>query len=94
MTCLAVAACNKQCVVGRLEIKGAFIQTEMSGTAANIKCTGRLKDTILLLYPEIKKYIGIDDILYCKILKLLYRWVQASKLWYLKLEAFLEWKGY
>jgi NADH:ubiquinone oxidoreductase subunit F (NADH-binding) len=43
MTCLAIAACNKEYTLGKIYIKGAFIQMEMSGTPVYIKCTGLLK---------------------------------------------------
>jgi hypothetical protein len=94
MTCLAVAACNDKCSVGKLDVKGAFIQTEMTGVSVYIKCAGRLKHVIIRTYPELTKYVGKDGVLYCKLLKALYGCVQASKLWYLKLSKFLEIEGY
>ncbi len=94
MACLAVAACNEKYSVGKLDVKGAFIQTKMSGVPVYIKCTGRLRHVILRIYPELTRYVGKDGVLYCKLLKALYGCVQASKLWYLKLAAFLEAEGY
>jgi hypothetical protein len=93
MTCLAVAACNEKCSVDKLDVKGAFIQTEMMGTPVYIKCAGRLKNVILCTYPKLKDYVSEDGVLYCKLLKALYGCVQASKLWYLKLSQFLEGEG-
>jgi hypothetical protein len=75
-------------------VKGAFIQTEMTGVPVYIKCAGRLKHVILRTYPELTKYVGKDGVLHCKLLKALYGCVQASKLWYLKLSKFLESEGY
>lgn len=43
MTEPAVAACNKGYIVGKLDVKGAFIQVEMTGTPVYIRCTGELK---------------------------------------------------
>jgi len=80
--------------LGKIDVKGAFIQTEMSGTPVYIKCTRQLRDLILDLYPEYKKSIGKDRVLYCKLLKALYGCVQASKLWYEKVRKFLESLGY
>jgi hypothetical protein len=94
MTVLMVAACNSNYHIGKLDIKGAFIQTEMRGTPVYIKCRGRLKDLALETYPEYKKYVGADRILYCKLKKALYGCVQASKLWYEKLRSFLRTQGY
>lgn len=66
MTCLAIAACNTLYTLGKTDVKGAFIQTDMSGTPVYVKCTG----------------------------KVLYSCVQASKLWYEKLQNFLRTQGY
>ncbi len=60
MTCLAVAACNEKCSVGKLDVKGAFIQTEMTGVPVYIKCAGKLRHVILCTYPELMKYVGKD----------------------------------
>jgi hypothetical protein len=94
MTCLAIAACNEKCSIGKLDVKGAFIQTEMTGTPVYIKCAGKLKNVILRTYPKLADYVSKDGVLYCKLLKALYGCVQASKLWYLKLSQFLEKEGY
>jgi len=94
LTCLALAACNTAYTLAKIDVKGAFIQTEMSGTPVYIKCTSQLRDLILDLYPEYKKYIGKVGVLYCKLLKALYGCVQASKLWYEKVRKFLERLGY
>jgi hypothetical protein len=94
LTFLTLAACNMAYTLGKIDVKGAFIQTEMSGTPVYIKCTRQLRDLILDLYPEYKKSIGKDRVLYCKLLKALYGCVQASKLWYEKVRKFLESLGY
>jgi hypothetical protein len=44
MTVLMVAVCNGDYALGKLDVKGAFIQTEMKGTPVYIKCRGKLKD--------------------------------------------------
>jgi hypothetical protein len=67
--------------MGKIDVKGAFIQTEMSGTPVYIKCGGNLKKQILGIYPAFSKYVGPDGLLYCKLKKALYGCVQASKLW-------------
>jgi hypothetical protein len=94
MTVLMVAACNGNYALGKLDVKGAFIQTEMKGTPVYIKCRGRLRDLILEAYPVYKKYVGQDGILDCRLKKALYGCVQASKLWYEKLRSFLLKQGY
>jgi hypothetical protein len=94
MMCLAITACNKDCIVGKLDIKGSFIQTEMSGIPVYVQCKGKLKDLILRILPGLGKYVGSDGVLYCRLKKALYGCVQASKWWYEKLHAFLMRLGY
>ena len=79
-TCLTLAACNDDCVVGKLDVKGAFIQTKMSGIPVYMQCRGKLKDLILRVLTELKKYVGDDGVLYCKLCKALYGCVQVTKL--------------
>jgi hypothetical protein len=62
MTCLTVAACNPQYAVAKLDVKGAFIQTEMSGTPVYVKCTGKLRDKILKVFPNMRQYVGSDGV--------------------------------
>jgi hypothetical protein len=94
MTCLTIAACNPQYKIAKLDVKGAFIQTEMSGTPVYVKCTGKLRDKILEMFPSMEGYLGSDRILYGVLRKALYGCVQASRLWYLKLSQFLKDIGY
>jgi hypothetical protein len=65
MTCLAIAACNATYTMGKIDVKGAFIQTEMSGTPVYIKCGGNLKKQILGIYPAFSKYVGPDGLMPC-----------------------------
>jgi hypothetical protein len=89
-----VVACNPQYKVAKLDVKGAFIQTEMSGTPVYVKCLGKLRDIILKVFPSMKRYLGSDRVLYGVLRKALYGCVQASRLWYLKLSQFLKNAGY
>jgi hypothetical protein len=93
-TCLTIAAYNPDCVVGKLDVKGAFIQTEMSGTPVYVQFRGKLREMILSVKPELAAYVGDDGILYGKLLKALYGCVQASRLWYEKLKEVLIKLGY
>ena len=75
-------------------MKGAFIQTEMSGTPVYVKCTGKLRDHVLETFPELSQYVGTDRVLYGVLRKALYGCVQASKLWFEELTSFLKRVGY
>jgi hypothetical protein len=88
MKCLTVAACNPQYEIAKLNVKGAFIQTEMSGTPVYVKCTGKLRNKILKIFPSMETYLGSDRILYGILRKALYGCIQASRLWYLTVTIF------
>jgi len=47
MTALAVAACNPCIKAAKIDVKGAFIQTEMVGPPVFIKCRPKLTQLIL-----------------------------------------------
>jgi hypothetical protein len=89
ITCLTVAACNGKYTIAKIDVRGAFIQTEMQGTDVYIKCGPGLRKLIVKCLSGIAKYVHIDGSLCCKLLKALYGCVQASKLWFEKLTNFL-----
>ena len=94
MACLAIATANGIKEVGKIDVKGAFIQTEMKGPPLYIRCEKDLTKLIVKQLPGIAKYVMADGKLYCRLLKDLYGCVQASKLWYEKLPCFLRAQGY
>ena len=89
MACLAVAASNGLTRIGKIDVKGAFIQTEMESPSVYVRIDKNLTCLIVELLPGIQKYVTKDGTLYCQLLKALYGCVQASKLWYNKLTKFL-----
>ncbi len=48
----------------------------------------------MTILPDLRKYVGEDGMLYCKLIKAFYGCVQASKLWFEKLTKFLRSQGY
>jgi hypothetical protein len=94
MTALAVAACNPCIKAAKIDVKGAFIQTEMVSPPVFIKCRPKLTQLIVKLLPGLRKYMSKDGRLYCKLLKALNGCVQASKLWFEKLVKVLHAEGY
>ncbi len=51
MTPLTVAACNPCIKAAKIDVKGAFIQTEMVGPPVFIKCRPKLTQQIVKLLP-------------------------------------------
>lgn len=56
MACLAIAAKNGMKSIGKIDVKGAFIQTEMEGPDVYIQCDKNLTRLIVDVLPGIKKY--------------------------------------
>jgi hypothetical protein len=75
--------------MSKVDVKGAFIQTEMSGPPVYNKLHRTLTEKVVKILLDLKKYVGEDCLLYYKLLKALYGFVQASKLWFEKLTKFL-----
>ena len=94
MACLALASANGMAKIGKIDVKGAFIQTEMQGPPIYAKIAPETTRLIVEILPAVKKYVTAEGILYCQLLKALYGCVQASKLWYNKLTKFLCSLGY
>ncbi len=89
MTCLAVAAYNNHHMMGKIDVKGAFIQTTMEGPPVFVRCNKQLTMSMVKVIPELAEYVMEDGVLYCRVLKALYGCVQASKLWYNRLTKML-----
>jgi hypothetical protein len=94
LTCLAVAAYNATYIMAKIDMKGAFVITEMVGPPVYIRCRKKVTDLMLKRFPGLKRYIGNDGLLSFKLLKALYGCVQASKLWFEKLTKVLRCEGY
>jgi hypothetical protein len=94
LLCLTVAAYNNSYKMAKIDVKGAFIQTEIKGPPVYIKCNRCLMKLIIEVLPGLKKYVQKDGVLYCRLLKALYGCMQASKLWFNKLTRVLRHEGY
>ncbi len=94
LTCLATAAYDNSYKMAKVDVKGAFVQTEMEGPPVFITCDKRLTKLIVEVLPGLKKYVQKDGVMYCRLLKALYGCVQASKLWFNKLTRVLRREGY
>ena len=81
-------------MIGKIYVKGAFIQIEMEGPPLYIQCDKNLTRLIADVLLGIKKYVMKRGALYCQLLKALYGCIQVSELWYKKLTKFLKEQGY
>jgi hypothetical protein len=84
-----MAAYNNSYKVAKVDVKGAFVQTEMEGPPVFITYDKRLTKLIVEVLPGLKKFVQDDGVMYCRLLKTLYGCIQASKLWFNKLTRIL-----
>ncbi len=78
----------------KIDIKGAFIQTPMTGEPIYMRIDPKMTKYIIELYPHLKEMVEADGYLYTEMLKAMYGSIQASAPWYALIRKFLEDLGY
>jgi hypothetical protein len=81
-------------VVVKIDIKGAFVQTPMSGPPIFMRLDPKVVKYAKEMYPELDEFRWKDDCLYTIMLKAMYGCVQASALWYALIRYKIEKMGY
>ena len=89
-TVLGLVAALKWLIVVKIDIKGAFLQTPMTGDPIYMRLDPKLTKFAINLFPDMKKMADKDGCLYTRMLKAIYGCVHASALWYLEIRKFLE----
>jgi len=92
--CLAFAAFQGITEVAKIDVKGAFIQTAMEGPPVYIQFNPQLTKLIVKKYPEYSKFVIAKECFFGKLLNVLYRYIQTSKLWFNNLVRVLQSKEY
>jgi hypothetical protein len=89
-TVLGLVAALKWLIVVKIDIKGAFLQTPMTGEPIYMRLDPKLTKFAINLFPDMTKMVEKDGCLYTRMLKAIYGCVHASALWYLEIRKFLE----
>jgi hypothetical protein len=87
-TVLALYAGKTKYQMGKVDIKGAFVQTPMMKLSKNVV------KYVMEVFPEYQKYVTAEGVLYTRMLKAMYGCVQASRLWFEYLTKVLRAVGY
>jgi hypothetical protein len=58
--------------VAKVDVKGAYIQMEITGSPIYMKLDKRLTTMALAILPSLQKYVTNEGTLYTKLLKALY----------------------
>jgi hypothetical protein len=93
-TCMAIVAYIGNYSVAKIDVKGAYIQMEITGSPINMKLDKKLTTMALSILPSLEKYVTPEGTLYTKLLKALYGCVQSGQLWYTKIKKVLRREGY
>jgi hypothetical protein len=93
-TVLSLACQKHWWVVVKIDIKGAIIQTPMTGPPIYMKLDPKITRMAKELYPEFNEFIWDDSCLYTILLKVMYGCVQASALWYALIRSVIEGMNY
>jgi hypothetical protein len=93
-TVLGMAAEHRWRIVAKVDIKGAFVQTPMSGPPIFMKLDPKVVRYAREMYPEFEEYLWNGASIYTVMLKAMYGCVQASALWYALIRSEIEKMGY
>jgi hypothetical protein len=91
---LGMAGEKRWRVVVKIDIKGAFVLTPMSGPPIYMRLDLKVVRYAKEMYPELDEFQWKDDSLYTIMLKAMYGCVQASALWYALIRYEIEKMGY
>ena len=69
-------------LMGKVDIKGAFVQTPMEGPDVYMHICRRIVAHLLMMYPELLEFVQAEGSIIMLLLKAMYGCVQASRLWY------------
>jgi hypothetical protein len=79
---LGMASTKPWPVIVKIDVKGAFVQTPMTGEPSYVRIDPKVTRVAVELYPKLAEYVEGNGCLYTLLLKALYGCVQASALWY------------
>jgi hypothetical protein len=93
-TVLGMIGEKRWLVVAKIDIKGAFVQTLMTGPPIYMKLDPKIVKYTKEMYPELDEFQWKDQCVYMIMLKAMYGCVQASALWYVLIRSEFEKMGY
>jgi hypothetical protein len=94
LTCFALVTYIGNYEVAKIDVKGAHIQTEITGSPIYMKMDKKLTTMVLSILPSLQSYVTPKGTLYTKLLKASYSCIQSGQLWYMKIAKVLRREGY
>jgi hypothetical protein len=94
MICLAMIVSAGGYILAKIDVKGAYLQTEMTGATIFMQSDKKFTQMILTFLPDLRKYVTPEGVLYTRLLKALYGCIQSSRLWFERLTHVLRREGY
>jgi hypothetical protein len=83
-TVLGLVTAMKWLIAMNIDIKGAFLQTPMTGAPIYMRLDPKLTKFAINFFPYMTKMVEKDGCLYTRMLKAIYGCVHASTLWFWK----------
>ncbi len=74
--------------MAKIDVKGAYIQTEITGSLIHMKMDKKLRTMALSILPSLQEYFTPEGTLYMKLLKALYDVFNLGSYGMLKLSRF------
>jgi hypothetical protein len=93
-TCFALVAYIGEYSAAKIDVKGAYIQTEITGSPIYMKIDKKLTSAVISILPELQAYVNTEGTLHTRLLKALYGCIQSGQLWYAKIKKVLIREGY
>jgi len=81
-------------LMSKVDIKGAFVQTPMTGPPVYLRLNKKIASQVVHIYPEYRDFLQPDGSMLTQMLKAMYGCVQASSLWFALLTKLLLAEGY
>jgi hypothetical protein len=94
LTVLAFYAKKPKYQMGKVDVKGASIQTPIKGEPVYMRVNKKVSKYVLELYPMYVEVLQNDGGIIVKLLKAMYGCIQTSRLWFNLLTKVLRSVGY
>jgi hypothetical protein len=88
-----IIACSWRTIV-KIDIKGAFVQTPMTGDPVYMRINPKITKQITELFPKHSKFVDKGGFMYTVMRKAMYGCIQASSMWFNLLTQVLREFGY
>ena len=88
-----ISVCSWRVMV-KIDIKGAYVQTPMTGESVYMRLNPKVTSKVVNLFPKYKAFVDERGVMYTVMKKAMYGCIQASSMWFKLLTKVLREFGY